>query len=63
MVYKAISSLKIKVELKPVVDNLVFRLHYRYTYIIFMASCLLATLYDAIGIVTLIPPVRQRCIR
>ncbi|KAK3854890.1 hypothetical protein Pcinc_038670 [Petrolisthes cinctipes] len=49
MVFKAISSIKIKVQLKPVVDNLVFRLHYRYTYVIFMVSCLLATLYDTIG--------------
>ncbi|KAK8380262.1 hypothetical protein O3P69_016703 [Scylla paramamosain] len=35
--------------IKPVVDNLVFRLHYRYTYIFFLAATLLTTLYDAIG--------------
>lgn len=50
MVYKAISKIKVKVDLKPKVDNLVFRLHYRYTYIIYMVSMLLTTLYDAIGL-------------
>ncbi|XP_042203530.1 innexin inx2-like [Homarus americanus] len=49
MAFRAISSIKVKVELKPVVDNMVFRLHYRYTYIIYMVSMLLCTLYDAIG--------------
>ncbi|XP_071519072.1 innexin inx2-like [Panulirus ornatus] len=45
----ALSSVKVKVDLKPVVDNIVFRLHYRYTYTVYMVSTLLATLYDAIG--------------
>lgn len=49
MVFSALSAVKIKVEVKPVVDNFVFRLHYKYTYTIFMVSMLLATLYDAIG--------------
>ncbi|KAK8740974.1 hypothetical protein OTU49_002802 [Cherax quadricarinatus] len=49
MMFKAISSIKVKVELKPVVDNLVFRLHYRYTYTIYMVSMLLCTIYDIIG--------------
>lgn len=46
---KVISQVKVKVELKPVVDNLVFKLHYRYTYIIYVVATLLTTLYDAIG--------------
>ncbi|XP_045616201.1 innexin inx2 [Procambarus clarkii] len=49
MVFKAISTIKIKVEVKPVVDNTIFRLHYRYTYTIYMVCMLLCTLYDAIG--------------
>lgn len=49
MVFRALSKVKIKVDLKPKVDSFVFRLHYRYTYAIFMVSMLLATLYDAIG--------------
>ncbi|KAK7079093.1 hypothetical protein SK128_007328 [Halocaridina rubra] len=49
MVFKAFSSLKIKVVIKPVVDNLVFRLHYKFTYAMFMVFALLTTLYDAIG--------------
>ncbi|XP_045116946.1 innexin inx2-like [Portunus trituberculatus] len=49
MLMKALAEVKVKVEVKPGVDNLVFRLHYRYTYIVFLTSALLATLYDAIG--------------
>lgn len=49
MVFRALSKVKVKVDLKPTVDNVVFRLHYRYTYMIFMVSMLLATLYDNIG--------------
>lgn len=48
--FKAVSSVvKVKVDLKPVVDNLVFKLHYRYTYIFFLVATALATLYDVIG--------------
>ena len=49
MLMKALSEVRVKVEVKPGVDNLVFRLHYRYSYIVFLAAALLATLYDAIG--------------
>ena len=49
MLLGAISQVKVKVELKPVVDNIMFRLHYRYTYIFFLVGAMLATLYDAIG--------------
>ncbi|XP_018021821.1 innexin inx2 [Hyalella azteca] len=47
--WKAFSALKIKGEFKPRVDNLVFRLHYRYTFILFMAGAILSTLYDFVG--------------
>ncbi|KAK3854891.1 hypothetical protein Pcinc_038671 [Petrolisthes cinctipes] len=43
--YKSLAKVRVKIEVKPIVENLVFRLHYRYTYIIFMASCLLTTMY------------------
>lgn len=49
MVFKALSKIKIKVDLKPTVDSLVFRLHYRYTNRILLASTLLTTLYDVVG--------------
>ncbi|KAG0694865.1 Innexin inx2 [Chionoecetes opilio] len=49
MMLRAVSSIKVKVELKPVVDNFVFMLHYRYTYIIYIMATFLTTLYDAIG--------------
>ena len=50
--WKAFSALKIKGELKPRADNLVFRLHYRYTFMMFMAGATLTTLYDFVGTVT-----------
>lgn len=43
---RAISSLRVTVNLKPFVDSWVFKLHYRCTYIIYMASALLVTLYN-----------------
>ncbi|XP_076062713.1 innexin inx2-like [Oratosquilla oratoria] len=46
---KAFSQLNLKVSLTPKVDNLVFRLHYKYTYRIFMASVILSTIYDVVG--------------
>jgi len=47
--WKAFSALKIKGELKPRADNLVFRLHYRYTCVLFLACATLTTLYDFVG--------------
>lgn len=49
MLYKALSTVKLKVEFKPVVDNFVFRLHYKYTYTIFMVCVVLTTVYDIVG--------------
>lgn len=49
MVFKALGDIKVKAEVKPTVDNIMCRLHYRYTYIKYMAFVLLCTLYDAIG--------------
>ncbi|KAK4304114.1 hypothetical protein Pmani_023939 [Petrolisthes manimaculis] len=51
MAVKSLSGAKIKlaVELKPVVESLVFRLHYRYTYGLFALFALLTTLYDTIA--------------
>ncbi|ROT80333.1 innexin 3 [Penaeus vannamei] len=46
---KFLLQIKIKVDLKPTVDSLVFRLHYRYTNRILLASTLLTTLYDVVG--------------
>ena len=45
----AFSSIKIKVNFNPTVDNLIFRLHYRYTYILFISCVILTTLYDWVG--------------
>ncbi|KAK4304113.1 hypothetical protein Pmani_023938 [Petrolisthes manimaculis] len=47
--YKSLAKVRVKIEVKPIVENLVFRLHYRYTYVIFMASCLLTTMYGLFG--------------
>lgn len=47
--WKAFSALKVKGEFKPRVDNVVFRLHYRYTFILFMMGATLSTLYDVVG--------------
>ncbi|XP_068235264.1 innexin inx2-like [Palaemon carinicauda] len=49
MIYSTLSSIKLKVDLRPKVDSFVFLLHYRYTNLIFMVSALLSTLYDAVG--------------
>nr|XP_027217939.1 innexin inx2-like [Penaeus vannamei] len=49
MVFKVLSEVKLKAEVKPTVDNLMCRLHYRYTYIQYMVFVLLCTFYDAIG--------------
>lgn len=49
MVFRTFMSIKVKVEVKPCVENLVFRLHYRYTYSIYMVSMFLATLYNIVG--------------
>ncbi|KAK3854892.1 hypothetical protein Pcinc_038672 [Petrolisthes cinctipes] len=51
MAVKSLSGAKIKlsVELKPVVESLVFRLHYHYTYGLFQLCALLTTLYNTIG--------------
>ncbi|KAF2358625.1 Innexin [Trinorchestia longiramus] len=38
-----------KAEYKPRADNLVFRLHYRFTFMVFMVAAMLSTLYDVIG--------------
>ncbi|XP_063590157.1 innexin inx2-like [Penaeus indicus] len=47
--FKALSDVKLKAEVKPTVDNIMCRLHYRYTYLQYMVFVLLCTLYDAIG--------------
>ncbi|KAF2358629.1 Innexin, partial [Trinorchestia longiramus] len=47
--WKTFSVLKVKGVFKPRVDNLVFRLHYRYTFILFMGGAILSTLYDFVG--------------
>ncbi|XP_042204653.1 innexin inx2-like [Homarus americanus] len=49
MAFRSLTKIKIKVDMKPVVENLVFRLHYRYTNVIYMVSVLLATLYGLVG--------------
>lgn len=49
MVFKVLSEVKLKAEVKPTVDNFMCRLHYRYTYIQYMVFVLLCTFYDAIG--------------
>ncbi|XP_053634750.2 innexin inx2-like [Cherax quadricarinatus] len=49
MAFRALTKIKVKVDVKPVMENLVFRLHYRYTYIIYMVCMILSTLYGIIG--------------
>nr|XP_045616203.1 innexin inx2-like isoform X2 [Procambarus clarkii] len=49
MVFRAVSIIKVKVEVKPVVESLAFRLHYRYTYLLYMLATLLSSLYDTVG--------------
>ena len=45
-------KVEVKMDLKPVVDNWVFKLHYRYTYYVFMIGAMLATFYASSGEVT-----------
>ncbi|KAK7079092.1 hypothetical protein SK128_007327 [Halocaridina rubra] len=49
MAFRALSKVKLKVEVKPVVDSFAFRLHYKYTLLIFLVSAFLATAYDLVG--------------
>ena len=49
MKFGLFADFNLKVKFKPEIDNFVFRLHYRFTYVFFMASVVLTTLYDVVG--------------
>lgn len=49
MSVSAFAKIKVKVDVKPVVEGFVFRLHYRYTYLFFMIATLLSSLYGLVG--------------
>ncbi|CAL4117533.1 unnamed protein product, partial [Meganyctiphanes norvegica] len=52
MVYKQFKSAlseQLKANWTPQITSPVFKLHYKFTYIIFMVSVLLTTIYDVIG--------------
>ncbi|KAG0694866.1 Innexin inx2 [Chionoecetes opilio] len=49
MSLSSLGKIKVKIDVKPVVENIVFRLHYRYTYFAFMTATLLSSLYGIVG--------------
>ena len=49
MEFSKLKDCKVKYEHKPRVDNLIFRLHYRYTVAFFLVAAVLTTLTELFG--------------